>query len=404
VSAPPQVPPHVPLEIVLPYPLGARATTFENPYETMIPKVHEGPEVFWATDVYPGNLPAWIVRRADDLRSVYLNTENFSKKGFSGFAAMVGESWDVIPTELDPPRHTAFRAVLNPIFSPRRVTELSRSVRDRALELIAKFRDRGECDLVKEFAVPFPVSIFLDLLDLPQERMQQFLDWEFNLLHTPDMGERILSTRAVKAYLLDVIDERRKNPGADLISNALRLKVDGRPWTPEEVFGHCFNLYTGGLDTVASTLGLHFYHLATHPDQQNQIRSQPGLMPAAREELLRAYAAVTTFRICTREFKLRGITIKPGDKVAMATPLAARDPNEYDRPNEVRFDRGPMHLTFGYGVHRCLGVHLARREIEVALEEVLSALPEFRLAPGARIPFYTGGIVHVESLPIVWER
>jgi cytochrome P450 len=252
-------------------------------------------------------------------------------------------------------------------------------------------------------ATPYPVSIFLDLLGLPQAEMPQLLEWETQLLHSPDNAVRIGAVRAIKSYLQAAIDARRKNPREDLISQALTLEVYGRKWTADEVFGHCFNLYVGGLDTVSSNMGLHFHHLATHPEDQAWIRANPSKLGAALEELLRAYAAVTTWRICAKEFSIGGITMKPGDYVAMPTPLAARDPDEYDRPEQVLFDRQPTHLTFAFGPHRCLGVHLARRELQIGMQEVLEALPSFRLQEGAKVGFYVGNVIHVDSLPLAWD-
>ncbi|MGW8204688.1 MULTISPECIES: cytochrome P450 [Sphingomonadales] len=398
------LPDNVPRELVMPFALTPRRATTVNPYTDIIPKLHEGPPIFYGTDVFPGRQPGWVVRRAEDLRKIYADTDSFGKRGNTGFAAGIGESWDIIPTELDPPRHTGFRNALNPVFSPKRMGELDGKVRLRAREYIDKFKDKGECDFVRDFAIPFPVSIFLDLLGLPQEEMQQFLDWEFSLLHTDDMEDRVKGTRAVKAYLLNAIEDRRKNPGDDLISIALQLEYEGRQWTPEEVFGHCFNLYLGGLDTVSANIGLHFHHLATHPADQDALRQNPAGATVAIEELLRAYAAVTTFRICTKDVVLHDVTIRAGDRVAMSTPLGSNDPEAFEAPTHIRFDRRPSHLTFGYGPHRCLGAHLARRELQIAMQEMLAALPAFTVQPGFDVPFYLSNIIHVESLPLVWAR
>src|SRR5690606_2511092 len=366
------IPPHVPSELVRFYPLAQRKTVHENPFETMVADVHASePDIFYASNVYPGDVGGWVVKRREDLRAVYMDEEHFTKKGFSGFAALLGENWSLIPTELEPPRHGAFRHVLNPLFAPRRMAALTDKVRMRARELLDKFKHRGECDFASEFAVPFPVSIFLELFGLPQDPMGQFLAWEQKLLHVPDQAERAAATRAVKHFLLDAIAERRNNLGDDLISNAIQIQIDGKPITEEEILGHCFNLFVGGLDTVASTTGLHFYHLAAHPEQQQQLRDDPTRIPVAMEELLRAYAPVTTFRTCTKQTQIHGVTIMPGDKVAMTTSLAASDPSVYAQPDVVDFDRGPTHVTFGFGAHRCLGANLARREIQIAYEEVL---------------------------------
>jgi cytochrome P450 len=206
----------------------------------------------------------------------------------------------------------------------------------------------------------------------------------------------------VKNYLLEEIESRRKNPRADYISHVLQLKVGDRPWTSDEVFGHCFNLYLGGLDTVTAELGWQFYHLATHLDQQKQLRDKPDLSVVAVEEMLRAYAPVTSFRICCKEVEFAGVKMMPGDYVSVSTSVAARDPELYEAPNEVRFDRKPSHVTLGGGIHKCLGMHLARRELQIAIEEFVGAIPEFRIQPGHEVTFFAGNILHVESLPLVW--
>jgi cytochrome P450 len=275
-------------------------------------------------------------------------------------------------------------------------------VRQRAQEYIAAFKDRGHCDFFKEFAVPYPVSIFLDLLGLPVDRMQEFLEWEYALIHASEIDDRAAGVRAVKAYLLDAIEERRKRPTNDLISHAMTLEVDGKKLSPIEVFGHCFNLYIGGLDTVSANCGLHFMHLATHQEDQAKLRAEPTLIPKAMMELLRAYAATSHQRICAKDVEIGGVQIKAGDRVVVSMSLAGRDPDMYEKPNEIRFDRNASNITFGWGIHRCLGVYLAQREILFALEEMLSTVPQFRLEEGFTIPFRVGSVIQASSLPFVW--
>lgn len=399
----PTAPDHVPPELVLPFPLLDREYVLENPWDELAVKVHEGPPVFWANNVFPAGGPGWVVRRAEDLRMIYADTDHFIKRGNTNVASMIGENWDVIPTELDPPKHTAFRAALNPVFSPRRMGALDDSVRIRAKAFIDKFKARGECEFVEEMSIPYPISIFLDLLGFPQELMPQFLVWENTLLHSNDYAARVDAVRSVKDYILGEIEARRRNPGDDLISQALEFEVWDRKWSSDEVFGHCFNLYLGGLDTVSSNLGNHVYHLATHPEDQAWMRANPGKLVPAIEELLRAYAAVTTWRLCDKEITVGGIVMKPGDRVAMSTTLAARDPEDYDGPSDVRFDRKPTHLTFGFGSHRCLGAHLARRELQIGLQEMLAAIPPFRLREDTDIRFFAGNVIHLQNLPLVWD-
>jgi cytochrome P450 len=396
------IPDHVPDHLLREYPLAARRVIYENPYDGMMQKVHEGPAIFMAPNAYMGVGPAWVVRRFADINSIFADNEHFIKKGNSGFSALIGETWDAIPTELDPPRHTEVRRVLNPLFTPGKVAQLEGKVRQRAQEYIARLKEKGSGDLALDFAVPYPVSIFLDLFGLPQEGMEKFLEWEYSLIHADRLEDRAAGVFAVKAYLMDVIEERRRNPTGDLISNALAITINGVPLTTIEVFGHCFNLYIGGLDTVTATISLHMHHLATHLDHQRQLRENPELIKTAMNELLRAYSPTVHNRICAQEYEIAGVRMMPGDKVVLVPPLGNRDPEHWDAPDEIRFDRVGQNLTFGSGVHNCLGRHLARREVQVALEEVLSALPEFHLAADREIPFRVGSVIHAAEVPIEW--
>jgi cytochrome P450 len=239
-------------------------------------------------------------------------------------------------------------------------------------------------------------------MGLPDTRMAEFLEWETGLLHSMDLGVMAKSTRQVVDYLREEIEDRRRNPTEDLISYGVQARIDGRALTEDELVGFTFNLFIGGLDTVSTNMGLQFTHLATHADDQALLRAQPEKIADAVEEMMRAYAPVTTFRTCVKETQLKGITFMPGDKIAMSTTLAARDPQEYDRPNEVVLDRRPKHVSFGYGPHLCVGMHLARREMRIAMEEFLRLIPPFHLKPGHKLEYHLGMIQPV-SLPLVWN-
>ncbi len=398
------LPSHVPPELVHDCTIADRTVYFENVYETKIAHVHATtPPVFWCPNIYPGGTGAWVVRRSEYLKEVYADDDLFTKKGFSGFAQFIGEDWNLVPTELTGEPHAQVRRTLNPVFAPAKMFSLDDMVRNRARSLIAKFKDRGHCDFVSEFAVPFPVTIFLDLFGLDQSQIPQFLSWEHDLLHTTDMNARIKATHEVKKCLLDAIQARRENPKDDLITYALDYEFDGKPWTNEMVYGYCFNLFVGGLDTVTANIGLHLYHLATHAEQQAELRADPAKLTLAIEEMLRAYGAVTTYRTVTREIDFHGVKMLQGDKVAMSTSLAARDPEAWDHPDEIRFDRKPSHLTFGSSSHRCLGMHLARRELLIAMQEMLASLPSFELDKSQPVPFWMGSIIQVRKLPLVWK-
>ena len=180
------------------------------------------------------------------------------------------------------------------------------------------------------------------------------------------------------------------------------MEAEGERLTDDQIMGFCFGLFLGGLDTVSTNIGHQFRHLAEHPDDQALLRREPERIPNAIEEMMRAYAAVATPRRCIKEYRIGDVTIQPGDLVLMSTFLAGRDPEAFENPGEVDFDRKPRHVSFGYGAHTCIGMHLAKREMRIALEEFLSAIPQFRIAPGATVESWLGGMIAPVALPLAW--
>jgi len=398
------VPAHVPPELVFTLPLYARKRVYENPQETLIPEMHATlPPIAYITNIFPGDQPGWLLKRAEDVQVMLRDADNFTKKGMGKWAQNIGEDWLVIPTEADPPVHTEYRKALNAHFSPHKMFALKDQIRERARALVSAFKDKGHCDFIEEFSEKYPINIVLDLLGLPQERMPEFLKWEKDMLHTNDWQVRGDAVRAVKNYLLEEIESRRQTPRDDYITKVLSFEMEGRLWTNDEVLGHCFNLYIGGLDTVTSLLGNIFQFLATHADHQNRLRADPSQIVLAVEEFLRAFAPVTAFRIASREIEICGQKVMPGEYVAVATPVTGRDPTFYPEPQEVRFDRKAAHMSLGSGIHKCLGMHLARLELQIAVEEFVTTLPEFRIKDGFQVPFFVGNILHVPDLHLQWD-
>lgn len=398
------VPDHVPADLAMALPLFSRKIVYENPQETLIPAMHADlPPITYVTNIFPGDQPGWLLTRAEDVQAMLRDADNFTKNGMGKWAQNIGENWLVIPTEADPPVHTGYRLALNEHFAPRKMFALKEQVRERARTLIDDFASKGECDFIEDFSEKFPIFIVLDLLGLPQERMAQFLKWEKELLHTNDWEVRGNAVRSVKGYLMEEIEARRENPRDDYISKVLTFEVDGRLWNDDEVLGHCFNLYIGGLDTVTSLLGNIFNYLASHPDKQNELRNDPSLIVLAVEEFLRAFAPVTAFRIATKVIEMHGQTIMPGEYVAFCSPVVGRDPTFYENPQDIRFDRKAAHMSLGSGIHKCLGMHLARLELQIAVEEFVAAVPEFRIKDGFKVPYFVGNILHVPDLHLQWD-
>lgn len=396
-----EIPEHVPAELVGTFSLKMGEFSEENPWVRIIPAECDGPDISYATDGYPAGGPSWILRRAADVKAVYQNAECFSSRDFSPFGIMAGEDWGLVPAELDPPDHGPIRQFLNPLFSPPAMKRMEQPVKDAAQRCIERFKDGGEVDFVKVFSAPYPVGVILDLMELPQERMDEFLEWEKMLLHSGDFMEMVTGVRNVVGYLKEVLAERQASPGDDLISYMIKNDIKGRKATYNELMGYCFNLYIGGLDTVTASLSNMFRYLAENPKEQQFLRENPENIPAAVDELMRAFAPVTTYRTVTKDVEISGVKMMAGDKVAMCTTLSNRDHKEYDHPHEIRFDRKSSHVAFGHGIHFCLGVHLAKRELRVAVEEMLSAFSDIRLQPGVAINSQVGGVIQPINLPLL---
>lgn len=345
----------------------------------------------------------WVFTHAEDIREVLQDTATFRSSGNRPFGKALGENWVLIPIDLDPPEHDRMRGFMNPLFSPRKVAELSGKVEKRAIELIERFRHDGHCAFVEQFARPFPVTIFLEMFGLPVSEMDRFVIWEEAIIHSQGQGQ-LAAMRELRDYMADVIEERRRNPKEDLISLAVTTEVAGAKLTYDEIMGMCIMLFMGGLDTVTSELGFVFRHLAENPDQQDWLRANPEMIPTALEEILRLYPIITTGRIATRDVEIGGVKISAGENVACPLACASRDPAEIAHPDEVDLERSPnRHSAFGFGPHRCIGSHLARRELSVAIEQWLKLVPAFRVAPGAILEATGAGVVALRSLPLVWE-
>ncbi|MGC4250993.1 MAG: cytochrome P450 [Sphingobium sp.] len=365
--------------------------------------VHDGPPIFYS----PGNTRdgrgTWVITRAKDQRRVLQDPETFSSHR-AIFASALGEDWPMIPLELDPPEHSKFRSLLNPLLSPKRVMALETAVRERAVFLIDRIAAAGtSCDVMTDFAFPFAVNIFLRFLGLSDDRLDEFVGWANDLLHG-DNQQRPAAARTIIAFIDDLAAQRRKAPVDDFMSFLVQSKVDDRLLNDMEIRGTGVLLFVAGLDTVAAAIGFDLNYLARHPQDQELLRQEPSRIVLAAEEMLRAYPTVQMIRVATKDIDFEGAPIRKGDYVSCATMIANRDPEEFPEPNRIDLGREDnRHTAFAYGPHRCLGSHLARREIVVGLEEWLKRIPTFRIKEGTAPITYGGHVFGIENLILDWS-
>jgi cytochrome P450 len=380
-------------------------------------RLREESRAFVATEAAP-DWDVWTLMRYDDVHAALRDPELFSSRSvlhvYQGPKLIDPAEADavrgMIPEELDPPEHTKYRQLLTPLFAPQVIETLEPMIRSWCVELIESFLAQGHCDLNRDFARQYPTMIFLRLMGLPKGGVGDFLDTvQDRIREATSMGlsqQQSMSAAYIMAmseYMNTVLDERRVERQNDISSYLLDLEVDGRPLDESELQQICTLLYAAGLDTVAGELGYMFLHLAQHPEHRRLVTEEPDRIPAFVEEALRVYSIVTTNRIVTRDAEFAGCPMKAGDRVLLSIPAADRDPLQF--PDAATFDvdrTNNRHIAFAAGPHRCLGSHLARLEMQIAVEEWHRRIPEYSLADGAEITFHIGGVAGVDTLPLEW--
>jgi cytochrome P450 len=338
--------------------------------------------------------PSATLSRYDDVLWALKHPEVFSSKD----VVKIGNDVPLIPLSVDPPEHAKYRRLLDPQFSPKRMAELEPEARALVNEIIDEFVASGECDFHEDFATPLPSTIFLALMGLPQDDLPQFLRWRDDTIR-PQADEtgtvdqkREAAGKAIENYFETQIEAKRSHPDDRLLSTLVHGEIEGRPLTHDELLGTTHLLLLGGLDTVTATLDCMIVFLAQNPERRGAVIQDGSLVVGAVEELLRHQTPVMMVpRIVAQDVELSGVKLEAGDGAILLIGAANADLDEFDDASDVRFDRERnRHLAFGGGAHRCLGSHLARLELVVALEEFHRRIPDYELAPHTVISFSPG--------------
>ncbi len=360
-----------------------------------------GPAVVWT----PRNGGHWIAVRGEAVRSLWEDAARLSNEVLT-VPRGLGEVMRFIPLQLDPPEHVPYRKAVMRGFASQFIVALEPKVIAVASELIDELVGRGGCEFVEEFAEVLPLNMFLTLIDVPLEDRKKLRELGKQLTR-PDGTMTVEELRqAADDYLEPYVESRLNRPGEDLFSRILSVPLDGRSWTLEEARRMCRNLLFGGLDTVVAMVGFITLHLARHPDDQAALRTDPSLIPAAVDELMRRYASVSVSRNLVEDVALDGVTMKTGDIVFLPSVLHNLDPASFENPEEVHFERklnAVKHTTMGSGPHRCVGAGLARMEIIAFLREWLGRIPPFRLDPEKPMVMKGGNVGACTALPLRWD-
>lgn len=348
----------------------------------------------------------WTVCNYQGILEIMQNPQAFSNSVVTALDPEPAIKW--IPEMLDGDEHKQWRRQLGPLFSPGAVERLESTVRQRAINIVESIADRGSCDFIADFAARFPTTIFLEMMGLPVEELDEFLSWEHDILHGGGSDEEKLQKQmtamfAVMGRFSTVIAERRAEPRDNIVSRALKYTIDGEPVTDQDLLSFCLLMFMAGLDTVSVTLGWMFLHLARNDADRERVVAEPAIIPTAVEEFVRAYAIVIPARKVMEDIEIQGCPMKAGDMVNIPLAAATRDDAAFADAKTVDITRKTNnHIGFGAGPHRCLGSHLARQELRVAMEEWHKRIPSYRLAPGAQM-LESGSQLGLESLPLVWD-
>jgi len=354
----------------------------------------------------------WVFTRYDAVRDMYKTPDLFSSESITPWEP--DPIYRFVPTQIDPPDHLQYRRLLNPWFSPRAIDAADERIRSLCRRLVADVAPAGGCDFVGEFALRLPTEAFLSVIGIDPADADLFVPWVEDFFGgfggDPAGLERMAAALAgIRAYWVEALEERRGEPApreGDLASHLLHARYDDRPLTDAEMLDMLTVLVLAGLDTTRAELGYMFKHLAAHPEHRRALIDQPELIPSAVEEVLRYYTIIFgDGRKVTRDVEFHGASLKKGDMVYGLVSGANRDPRAYERAGEFVIDRKRNHhMGFANGPHRCLGAHLARRVMQVAVGEWLRVIPDFHVATDEELVERGGGaMMTLVRLPLAWD-
>jgi cytochrome P450 len=403
-------PAHVPPELVIPFDQLHGPEVMRFPPAALDEIAVDHPVFF--SSCYGG---FWVFTRYEDVRTAFQSPEIFKQWN----AGIPANPFTKIykPLYLDPPEHMLWRRLLVPIFAPRQVARLEKIVRDTARRELSRIAPRGRCELIQEFAAVLPATMFCGQLGLPSEEYPRFGAMSKALIYGPAKALKeggVEAARAVRArankeideFIAALIPERRRNPGDDIISILLAGEVNGKPLPEEEIINITTLLFFAGTDSTRAAIAYAFIYLSQNPEQRARLVADPTLIEHAADELLRYNGFHMISRQAARDTQLGGVKIKEGDLVVLSVGTANRDASKFKDPLVVDFkrDHARLNMTFGAGVHRCIGMPLAQLQLQIALEEVHRAIPDYRLDPRGEPVRYVGGQGKAipENLPLVF--
>ncbi|OBK22440.1 cytochrome P450 [Mycobacterium asiaticum] len=350
--------------------------------------------------------PVFIVYRHEDIQAMLRDHETFSSNAvIQIFGDVLGHG---VMLGMDEPVHGRLRSLVTKAFTQKALARWEDEILGRiGNELIDEFAPYGSTNLVKTFTFPYPSRIIAALLGLPEEDFPQFQRWSVSMLSYTINPERgLAASKALVDYFTPILEARRAEPREDLISSLAAAEIDGEKLADEDIYSFIRLLLPAGVETTYRSLGSLLFALLTHPDQLDAIRADRTLIPQAIEEGVRWDAPLLNItRVATRDTELAGVPIPQGSSVMPMLGAANRQEDRYTQPDDFDiFRQAKVPISWGYGVHVCLGMHLARLEMRTAINLLLDRLPNLRLDPDGDDPHIRGMVFRSPtSLPVLFD-
>ncbi|KJK43648.1 hypothetical protein UK23_32425 [Lentzea aerocolonigenes] len=391
-----------------------RIRGFDHHDQAVVPTIHEllaelrsGCPVA-RSEAYDG---FYVVSKQDDIVTVAKDGETFSAavQGL-GAVAMVpdAESTRAPLFESDPPVHSGWRDVLQRFFTPPAVRAHEPFIRQVTDQVVDEVAPRGRCEVVGELAARIPSLVIAEVMGVPRERQHELAALARDLVAPTSVEDAHRAGAGLVEFLRNEIAERRDRPDqtGDVLSAVVHAEVDGRTATDAELLKYAFLMVSAGFLTTVDTISSLMLQLAGDPATRRQVTADRTLVPRLIEEIVRHESAVAaTGRTVLAETTLGGVDLRPGDRLLLAWGSGTRDEQYVDDPADFRLDRQQRgrDLGWGSGVHRCLGMHLARLELGIVFDKILTAIPEFEVEPGTE-PERTYGVLRgVRHLHLKWN-
>ncbi|MDD1526254.1 cytochrome P450 [Bradyrhizobium sp. WBOS7] len=388
-------------------------TDWVNDFDHTDPQWTEDPFPIWeemraASPVVHTNrfLGCYMPTTYEAVREIANDTEHFSSRRIIVRDVRPEVARNAAPPiTSDPPVHKPAKQLLLPPFTPDAMKKLEPRMRAICNELIDGFIADGKVDAAARYSKYIPVRAIAHMLGIPESDSDLFIKWIHMILELgiKDESKLLQAVQEMSAYFTAHIEKRKTDPTDDLISYLMNARdKEGNPLEDSHVLGSLRLLLIAGIDTTWSAIGSSLWHLAKTPADRERLIAEPGLMPIAVEELLRAYSPVTMAREVVKDTTISGCPVKAGNMVLLSFPAANRDPNVFPDADTVVIDRREnRHAAFGLGIHRCVGSNLARMEMQVALEEWLKRIPDFRLDPAGTVTWSQGTVRGPRQLPFL---